>query len=171
MPPSVRVRVTAKATTGPCEQCPEDIPEGERYVTVVMTFGQSKAGKTKYKAVRVHFVCLAKWLICDDLRYSTRKKEKGGRPEGSGLQLNEEGKKKRRHLIRTRARLLRLILATPDWEDSGMDRIRKLVGRIEAIQPQIKELGGPINDNLNRRASEVRKALDAKIKRSASYVV
>ncbi len=160
MPPSVRARVTAKAKQGPCESCPEDILKGERYVTVTQTFGKSQAGKTKYKATKVHFVCLAKWLICDDLRYRTRKKEKGGRPEGTGLQLSEASKKERRHLVRTRARLMRLVLAT---EDEG--RITVLGEHIGFVQEQITALGGPLNENLMHRDINLRNALAVKLRK------
>ncbi|KKL24029.1 hypothetical protein LCGC14_2419450 [marine sediment metagenome] len=160
MPPSARVRVTAKAKQGPCDQCPDDILKGERHVTVIQTFGKSKAGKTKYKAVKVHFTCLAKWLICEDLRYSTRKKEKGGRPEGSGLQLPDSDKKERRHLVRTRARLMRLVMATEDEE-----LITVLGERIGFVQQQIVALGGPLNENLMHRSPELRKAISAKLRR------
>jgi len=165
MPPSVRVRVTAKAKTGPCEQCPDEILKGERYVTVVMTFGKSKVGKTKYKAVRVHFTCLAKWLILADLRYGTRVKEKGGRPEGTGMQLSDPNKKQRRHLTRTSARLMRLLLETDD-----VDRIKMLTGRITVTSEKITALGGALNPNLIRRSKEAQEAVTAKLKLGGSHV-
>ena len=164
MPPSARVRVTAKAKTGPCDQCPDEIPQSSRYVTVIQTFGKSKAGKTKFKASKVHFECLGKWLIWEDLRYNTRVKRKGGRPEGTGLQLPEDDKKERRHLTRTRARLMRLLLETDDTE-----RIRMLVGRIETLQAQIKALGGPLNENLMHRDPNLREVISAKLRQAASY--
>ncbi|KKM92595.1 hypothetical protein LCGC14_1216950 [marine sediment metagenome] len=165
MPPSVRVRVTAKAKTGPCEQCPDEILKGERYVTVIQTFGKSKGGKTKYKAVRVHFTCLAKWLICEDLRYGTRVKEKGGRPKGTGMQLSDPDKKQRRHLTRTSARLMRLLLETDD-----VDRIKMLTGRITVTSEKITALGGALNPNLIRRSKEAQKAVTTKLKIGGSHV-
>ena len=167
-----RIVTTLKSVDGPCDVCEDVIPKGMMYCTVIIRMGTSKkSGKQKWRSDKVHLnICLSKWVILDYMRFDARKKSKGGRPKGSGMYLSDDGKAERRHLIRTRARLLRLILATPDWEDSGMDRIRKLVARVEAIQPQIRKLGGPINDNLNRRALEVKKVLDAKIKQSARYI-
>ena len=161
-----RIVTTLKSVDGPCNVCEDNIPKGMMYCTVIIRMGTSKkSGKQKWRSDKVHLDgCLSKWVILDYTRYNDRKKEKGGRPKGSGIYLSDDGKAERRHLVRTRARLLRLVLATDD-----MERIRMLVARIEPIQAQIIVIGGPLNDNLMHRDPQLRDAIGAKLREASKH--
>ncbi len=160
-----RIVTALKRETGPCNECPEEIVKGTVYSTVVVRLGRTKGGKQIWRSVKVHLDrCLASWVIVDYTRFSTRKKEKGGRPEGTGMQLSDPDKMERRHLTRTRARLMRLLLETDD-----VDRIKTLVGRITSTSERITALGGVLNLNLMRRSPEAREAIAAKLKIGGSH--
>ncbi len=161
-----RIVTTLRSVDGPCDVCEDVIPKGMMYCTVIIRMGTSKkTGKQKWRSDKVHLnICLSKWVILDYMRFNERKKSKGGRPKGSGMHLSDDGKAERRHLVRTRARLLRLVLATDDTE-----RIRMLVARIEPIQVRIVEIGGPLNENLMHRDLSIRDALGAKLKEAGSH--
>jgi len=160
-----RIVTAIKRELGPCNECDGDIIKGQLYSTVVVRLGKSKAGKQKWRSVKVHLDgCLAKWVIVDYTRFSTRRKARGGRPEGTGLQLDDNSKKERRHLTRTRARLMRLLLETDD-----VDRIKMLVGRITVTSERITALGGALNPNLMRRSLEAREAVNAQLKIGGSH--
>ena len=160
-----RIVTTIKSVDGPCHVCEDVIPKGMMYCTVIIRMGTSKVGKQKWRADKVHLnICLSKWVILDYMRFNERKKSKGGRPKGSGMHLSNDGKAERRHLVRTRARLLRLVLATDD-----VKRIRMLAARIEPIQIKIIEIGGPLNENLMHRDPEIRKTIGAKLREANIY--
>ena len=155
-----RIVTALKRDTGPCNECGEDILAGTVYSTVVVRLGKTKGGKQIWRSVKVHLDrCLAAWVIVDYTRFSIRKKSKGGRPEGTGIQLSDPDKKERRHLTRTRARLMRLLLETDD-----VDRIKMLVGRITATSERITALGGSLNPNLMRRSQKAQDTISAKLK-------
>jgi len=160
-----RIVTAIKRELGPCNECDGNILKGQLYSTVVVRLGKSKAGKQKWRSVKVHLdSCLAKWVIVDYTRFSTRRKARGGRPEGTGLQLDNNSKKERRHLTRTRARLIRLLLETDD-----SNRIKMLVARISSIGKRITALGGALNPNLMRRSPEAREAVNARLKIRGSH--
>jgi len=165
MPLVVRLRLTINARLRSCSYCKDSIGIGQFHATAIRTFGKTKAGKIKYQSSHLHFnPCLLKWLIEDHLRFATRIKEKGGRPEGTGMRLSDPDKKERRHLTRTSARLMRLLLETDD-----VDRIKMLTGRITVTSEKITALGGALNPNLIRRSKEAREAVTAKLKIGGSH--
>ena len=157
LPPSVKVRVTAKAKSGPCGHCEQDIPEATLHATLHQTFGKSKAGKTKYKGWHLHLVCLPKWLIGDHIRYMLRKKGTPGRTVGSLPNLTPENGQRRKWLVRTRARLIREVIRSDDKEHT-----RTLHTRLLGIKQELMQVGGDVNNNLVRRAPEARETFRTK---------
>ncbi|NIN69849.1 MAG: hypothetical protein GTO63_35240, partial [Anaerolineae bacterium] len=130
MAPSVRVRLGKKAKEGPCAVCPHAILKGVVHAAVLRAFGLSQKGVPKWRGEHVHLACLPAFLIADYTRYVDRQKKPRGRQAGSSpFKLEPEQLAERKHLIRTRARLLRLVLATSD-----KDRIARLKERVVKVQ-------------------------------------
>jgi hypothetical protein len=155
MPPVTRILVTKKKDEGPCGQCPKVIPEGAIHATAVRTFGLSQEGKRKYKTDHLHMTCIATNLMVDYLRFGERRaKEKKVR----GPSIPPEHREKRAKLIRTRARLLRLVLAAATPE-----RIEHLRDRVVLVQRELVQCGGMPRESMMRRSEEDQRTLASKL--------
>jgi hypothetical protein len=137
------------------------MPKGDLHVTVTLAMGVSDSGKKRFRVEHLCFQCLAKWLIGEYVRWTTRKKKPAGRPKGrTGFpQLSDEQREERRRLVVARGRLIRGITRSYD-----MVKVRADFHRLTELSLEITKLGGPIQSNLmSRRSEEDRKAFLAKL--------
>lgn len=171
MAPSVRVRIGKKAKVGPCGNCLSEIPKGKLHAAVMQSFGKSQRGTNKWKGSHVHCFCLPAFLISDYTQYMERERKPKGRQTGSSLfDMPEEQRMERKHLIRTRARLLRLVLATEckeQWPHEDFirytERIDHLRERIIGVQTKLTECGGPPRRSMMRRGEAARLVLERRL--------
>lgn len=157
MAPSVRVRLGKRAKTSQCDVCPKEIVEGTIHAAVSMSFGPSKNGRVKYKGSHMHVACLGVFLIQDYMKYMDRERKPKGRQDGSSP-IPEEFREERKHLIRTRARLLRLVR-----DAVAEERIIFLRSRIMEIQAKLLNRGGSAKQSMMRRSDEAKADLEAKL--------
>lgn len=157
MAPSVRVRLGKKRDTGPCGNCEDEIASGIVHAAVMRSFGRSHAGVAKWRGDHVHLRCLPAFLMRDYTGYRDRERKPRGENRRH-FDLTSEQMETRRHLIRTRARLLRLVLeAVPE------ERILFLRGQIINLQMELTKYGGPPRQSMVRRSPEARAILEPKL--------
>ncbi len=159
MAPNVRVRLGERAKSGPCDNCKGVVPKGELHAAVTKSFGRSKQGKPKYQGAHVHLFCLSAFLISDHVAWRSKaRKTRGRRPGSSALNLSPEEHKERKHLIRTRARLLRCFLRSNVPAD-----VQHYYKRILSIGTRLLECGGEPRRSMMRRDPEVNIRLKQKL--------
>lgn len=167
MAPVVKVRLSVKAQEGPCEQCTQAISEAALHVTAIRGFGQSKKGRAKMHSAHLHLSCVPAFLLADYVQWTGREKKPRGRNRNL---LPPEQQAQRKHLIRTRARLLRLVLATrteEEWPHEDYIRYRERIDhlreRILQVQVELAECGGLPRQSLVRRGAAARALLEARL--------
>lgn len=122
-----------------CSQCEEEILAGSPCIVVVRN-AKSKKGKEYLWTIYVHLDCFIPWTVAmREKRALYTAGRKGGRPLGSRVQAlqarSPELAKERHQCIRTRARLMRYILAS-----SNPTRILNWSGRVATLDRRIKEI-------------------------------
>ncbi len=158
MPTRFRMTVTARRKTCLCDLCEKEIAEGLIYSTVAIYFGLSKAGKGRYKTLKLHMTnCLALWMIKDYADHKERVKDRrGGRPPGTGLDLEPELKLKRKKLVWRRAYTLRQFLL-----EDNTEKARSLIQKAVDIDKEIRAIA-PISTIMNRRDPQKARAIKGK---------
>ena len=160
--------------TGQCWACKQDIETGKLHAVVVMRYGKGQQAIFKLRAAsgqamtkksglkyrRLHLEgCLATWLISVHHYRTEARRDRKGRPVGSGQlpQMSDEDKLTRRRLVRRRAATLRLILDEKDDQ-----RLVVLVGRLKSLAEQMNvEI---IEDMAHRNSTNIRR-LNEKLRR------
>lgn len=144
------VRKVERRKPAKCAHCENQISVGASCFVVIRS-AKSKRGKGYLWTVYVHTDCFLDWA---DRAVEKRKEytadRKGGRPTGSALQQFTEDwpelAAERHQCIRTRARLMRYLLASEEHEHPKLhelvQRIKELDKRIHKILPmQVKQAG------------------------------
>ncbi|KKK60158.1 hypothetical protein LCGC14_3027160 [marine sediment metagenome] len=164
---------------GQCWVCKESIEVRELHTVVVLRYGKfqksafklaaaqgrARTKKAGLKYRRLHLKdCLATWLIAIHHYRTEARRERKGRPAGSGQlpQMTDEDKLVRYRLVRRRAATLRLLIATEDDH-----RIVVLYRRLKSLGSQM-EVG--VIDDMARRDQENIRLLNAKLKRAKELV-
>ncbi|KKK87343.1 hypothetical protein LCGC14_2754200 [marine sediment metagenome] len=159
---------------GQCWVCKESIEVRELHTVVVLRYGKfqksafklaaaqgrARTKKAGLKYRRLHLKdCLATWLIAIHHYRTEARRERKGRPAGSGQlpQMTDEDKLVRYRLVRRRAATLRLIL-----QENNDQRLITLVGRLKSLSAQMEV--DVIEDMARRSPSSVR-LLNEKIRR------
>lgn len=159
---------------GQCWTCKQGIETGKLHAVVVMRYGKGQQAVFKLRAAsgqamtkksglkyrRLHLEdCLAIWLISVHHYRTEARRERKGRPRGSGQlpQMSDEDRLVRRRLVRRRAATLRLIIKEEDDQ-----RLVVLVGRLKSLGEQMNV--DVIEDMTHRNSTNVR-LLNEKIRR------
>lgn len=160
MPTRFRMTVTARRKPCPCDSCEKEIPEGLIYATAAIYFGTSKAGKERYKTLKLHMIdCLAMWMVKDYLRHKERVKDRrGGRPSGTGLDLAPEIKLERKRLMWRRAYMIRQFLTEPNT-----CKAKSLIMGALKVDAAMKDIA-PISTKMVRRNPKMAEAVRKKCK-------
>ena len=159
---------------GQCWVCKQRIETGELHAVVILRYGKGQQAvfklrvaqgqawtkKSGLKYRRLHLVdCLAKWLIVVHHFRTEARRERNGRPKGSGQlpQMSDEEKLVRRKLVRRRAATLRLIIKEEDDQ-----RLIKLTDRLKSLNNQMEV---DVIDDMAHRGSKDVRIINAKIRR------
>ena len=161
-----------KATA--CRVCKLPIEPGDLHAMVVTRWGKAQAAahrlaaasgkvttkKTGLKYRRLHIgECLCSWLVTVRVAKAEYRRERKGRPIGSGQlpPMPTDDRAARRKLVRRRAEALRQIDATEE-----PSRLEVLVKRFADIE---KQLAVPVSGEMARRDQRTISRLNEKIKR------
>ncbi len=165
---------------GQCWVCKQRIETGELHAVVILRYGKGQQAvfklrvaqgqawtkKSGLKYRRLHLVdCLAKWLIVVHHFRTEARRERNGRPKGSGQlpQMSDEEKLVRRRLVRRRAATLRLII---DEEDD--QRLAKLYKRLQSLGQLIEV---DVVEDMSRRDQRNIILLNKKLRRAKELAV
>jgi len=160
--------------TGQCWVCKQRIETGELHCVVILRYGKGQQAAFKLAAAqgrartkkaglkyrRLHLKdCLAKWLIAIHHYRTEARRERKGRPIGSGQlpSMSTEEKLARKRLVRRRAATFRFILA-----EENDQRLTTLVERLVLINSQLEI--GVVEDMAHRDNKNIR-ILNEKIRR------
>ncbi|KKN08716.1 hypothetical protein LCGC14_1054150 [marine sediment metagenome] len=160
---------------GQCWVCKQVIEVKELHTVVIMRYGKfqqaafkvaaaqgrARTKKAGLKYRRLHLKdCLAVWLIAIHHYRTEARRERKGRPKGSGQlpQMSTEDRLIRRKLVRRRAATLRLIMSEEDDQ-----RLVVLVGRLKQLSAQTKV---DVIEDMARRSEKNKRLLNQKIKRA-----
>lgn len=160
MPTRFKMTVTARRKLCLCDLCEKEITEDLVYATVSIYFGLSKAGKGRYRTLKLHLTnCLAVWMIKDYSNHKERVKDRrGGRPPGTGLGLAPELKLERKRLLWRRAYMIRQFLA-----EHNTEKARLLLQGALKVDKEIKAIA-PLSVRMVRRDPKMYKAMKDKCK-------
>ncbi len=164
---------------GECWICKQEIKTGELHAVVIMRYGKGQQAVFKLRAAqgqamskksglkyrRLHLAdCLAKWLIAVHHYRTEARRERKGRPEGSGQlpQMSDEEKLVRRRLVRRRAATLRLIIAEEDDQ-----RLVKLYKRLQSLGRLIEV---DVIEDMARRGQKNIVSLNKKLRRAKELI-
>ena len=159
---------------GTCWVCKQGIETGELHAVVILRYGKGQQAVLKLRVAqgqawtkksglkyrRLHLKdCLAKWLIVVHHFRTEARRERKGRPKGSGQlpQMSDEDKLTRRRLVRRRAATLRLIMKEEDGP-----RLILLVARLKSLGKQMEV---DVIEDMAHRDSENVRLLNTKIRR------
>ncbi len=159
---------------GQCWVCKQKIETGELHAVVILRYGKGQEAvfklrvaqgqawtkKSGLKYRRLHLAdCLAKWLIVVHHYRTEKRRERNGRPKGSGQlpQMSDEDRLIRRRLVRRRAATLRLIVNEDDDQ-----RLVLLVARLKSLGKQMEV---DVIEDMAHRDSENVRLLNVKIRR------
>ena len=135
------IQVTKKMKEGNCDQCEEPLELGTYYTTITIK-ARAKSGKHWFHNWHLHIQCLGMWLLAQLVARQDRRK-KAGRPEGTGLKLSSEDKRKRLALCKRRMRILQEVASCIPKDK----RLEGLYQRFDAVAANIEHVGGPASIN------------------------
>ena len=136
------IQITKRRKESNCDHCEEPLELGMFHATVTIRAMAKKSGKHWFANWHLHMKCLSMWLAVQLIARQDRRK-KAGRPEGSGMKLSPEDKRKRLALCKQRMRILQEVAAcTPKDE-----RLEGLYRRFDTVRIGIECVGGPASIN------------------------
>ncbi len=164
---------------GQCWVCKQRIETGELHTIVILRYGKGQEAVLKLRVAqgqawtkksglkyrRLHLKgCLATWLVAVHHYRTEARRERKGRPKGSGQlpQMSDEDKLVRYRLVRRRAATLRLIMGEEDDQ-----RLVILVERLKQLNNQL-----PVNviEDMAHRSHTNRRLLNTKFRRAKEAI-
>jgi hypothetical protein len=136
------IQITKKRKARDCDHCEKPLRLGEFHATVTIRAKAKKSGKHWFANWHLHMKCLSIWLLVQLMARQDRRKA-AGRPQGSGMGLSPEDKKKRLALCKRRMRTLQEV-ATCAPKDK---RLEEHWVNYEAVARALELVGGPASIN------------------------